>query len=618
MATVKIDTQVEAASFAAMFEIFTRFQAGVNAQPDAWGKVAAAGGEARGTLEDAARSVRSLADNMDDVLARTRGLDQETEKVSRRWTSLARGTKEAAGHIKDATGSLLKWAGITGLVAGVAGFGAEHLITGLGRSVSANRSTALGLNTTYGGLAAARLGYERYGDGTSLLGHVADAQGDPSRRLPFGALGMRAGDYEGKDSADVVADVMRRAKDVLDKVPDDQLGSRLRVTHLDEFFSLEDARRIKHDSRADVYGQADSIGRNRGELDLSPKVQRQWQDFTTQISRAGTTIETILVNRLVALEPGLLKLSEAATKIAASLLAKDGPVDRWLGELDHGLEWLADNVDKPEFQKQVGDFFAGLVDLGKSAWGLAKSAAGLLHWLAKLTGDDVASTAFQPNTDDKALATGTPGGAQASIGSAPFRGGRRGLGQPDRALPPLGGGMTGLRSAGRSGSRGAWWTDDRMKHAYDKLVAGGLSPLEAQGQIARMAYVEAGAGPTARNPHSGALGIIQGIGSRKPHSLDFDDQLDDVIREKKTSERYSHRIGLAAKNDYDAAVSASSYERAEGYDPRSGRDNHTGKTMAAIPEVRRIVAPQKPTTVTINKNVGGNPSQTVAMAAAPQ
>lgn len=613
MATVKIDTAVNTEALQDLTALFTKFSAGVHGQAAAWGKVAAAGGEARGTLEDAARSVRSLADNMDDVLARTRGLDQETEKVSRRWTSLARGTKEAAGHIKDATGSLLKWAGITGLVAGVAGFGAEHLITGLGRSVSANRSTALGLNTTYGGLAAARLGYERYGDGTSLLGHVADAQGDPSRRLPFGALGMRAGDYEGKDSADVVADVMRRAKDVLDKVPDDQLGSRLRVTHLDEFFSLEDARRIKHDSRADVYGQADSIGRNRGELDLSPKVQRQWQDFTTQISRAGTTIETILVNRLVALEPGLLKLSEAATKIAASLLAKDGPASQWLGELNHGLEWLADNVDKPEFQTQVRDFFAGLVDLGKSAWGLAKSAAGLLHWLAKLTGDE--DTKPTAPSDPMAFATGMPGGTQAPIGSAPFRGGRRGLGQPDRALPPLGGGMTGLRGAGRSGSRGAWWTDERMKHAYDKLVAGGLSPLEAQGQIARMAYVEAGAGPTARNSSSGALGIYQGLGSRKPHSLDFDDQLNDVIREKKTSERYSHRIGLAAKTDYDAAISASSFERAEGYDPRSGRDNHTGKTMAAIPEVRRIVAP---TTVTVNKNVGGNPSQTVAMAAAPQ
>lgn len=134
-----------------------------------------------------------------------------------------------------------------------------------------------------------------------------------------------------------------------------------------------------------------------------------------------------------------------------------------------------------------------------------------------------------------------------------------------------------------------WWTSDRIAHALNYLVsAGGLTPVGAAGLVARWAYVEAGAGPTAINPYSGAFGIAQWLGVRLPPirgNTSFDAQLAYAVRELNSTEARAGSILRSAMTADQAAVGASTFERAEGYNPTTGRDNFTNRTASYVNSV---------------------------------
>ena len=83
------------------------------------------------------------------------------------------------------------------------------------------------------------------------------------------------------------------------------------------------------------------------------------------------------------------------------------------------------------------------------------------------------------------------------------------------------------------------------------------------------------------NRSSGAAGIGQWLGERK-HGFalgDFDSQLSHAADELVGSEKSAGDALRRARTKQDAAIGASMYERAEGYDWRTGRDAFVNKTM---------------------------------------
>lgn len=612
MATVKIDTAVDNEEFDKFLASFKKYQEAFAKQPDVWGAVAGSAEDANKSFAEAADSMRGLADSMDSVLGRSRGLEDTTKKTVSYWERLTRATKLVAVNVLSTTASIAsmgKWAAgaaLTGGLAVAAGGAGLYGMDVLGNAVARQRSSAMGLGTTYGGLASARVNYARFGDADATLARIRAAQTDPSNkgRLGFQTLGIE--NYKTRDSADVLAELLEKGGKYLDNTPQDLLAPTLQNSGLGDLLSLNEAQRIRGHA-GEASGMAGRMRSDRPGLELDEGTQRKMQDFVTQLGLAGKQIETVLVNRLSALAPGLNGLSAAVTHLATEALKKDSPVSQWLGELNTGIENLAHEIDKPEFQTKVKNFMHGVADVAVEVYGFGKKIAQLAHWLADLVGSDDAAPGLTP------LATGTPGERYGLGGRGPTGLRAAALGMPSgRSRPGFHGGP---------GARGNWWTDDHIRHAYDRLVAGGLSPLEAEGQIARMAYIEAPGGPTASNNIGGGhFGIYQASRDRQAHfggSADFDDQLDGIISEKKTSEARSHKLGLAAKDAFDAAVAASAFERAGGYDPATGMDNYTRKTEAGIPAIHKIVTARPPTKVTIQKNTGGNPVVSAAAMAAP-
>jgi hypothetical protein len=131
-----------------------------------------------------------------------------------------------------------------------------------------------------------------------------------------------------------------------------------------------------------------------------------------------------------------------------------------------------------------------------------------------------------------------------------------------------------------------WWTPERQQHAVDRLMKEGeLSEMGARGLVSRWSHVEASGGPGEINS-IGATGIGQWLGNRKKGlSNTFDGQITHVINELKSSEKRAGKILHSAKTPEEGAIGASMYERAEGYNSKTGTDYFTDRTIKYIPSI---------------------------------
>ena len=138
-----------------------------------------------------------------------------------------------------------------------------------------------------------------------------------------------------------------------------------------------------------------------------------------------------------------------------------------------------------------------------------------------------------------------------------------------------------------------FWTAQNQLHAMQVLMRGaGLSAMGAAGLVSRWVNVEAAAGPTAVNPSSGAFGIAQWLGSRKRGiypNANFDAQLNFAVAELNSTESRAANVLRGAISPDDAARGASTYERAEGYNQSTGRDNWTARTASGTPSVYALL-----------------------------
>lgn len=145
----------------------------------------------------------------------------------------------------------------------------------------------------------------------------------------------------------------------------------------------------------------------------------------------------------------------------------------------------------------------------------------------------------------------------------------------------------------------SFWTAQNKQYAMQALMSGaGLSAMGAAGLVSRWANVEAAAGPVAINRSSGAYGIAQWL-DRKPalfrytgtQNPSFDQQLNFAVYELNGAEARAANVLRAATTPDEAARGASMYERAEGYNPNTGRDNWTARTASGIPAVYALLGP---------------------------
>ncbi|EEO6917746.1 hypothetical protein G6S87_000380 [Salmonella enterica] len=421
---VEIDVQDE--KFQSFLEKFNEYQKALSELPEQWrGAVHGLGEAAKETerVRDGTEGItKAFADGVAALASVNDGLDRlngNLEKATKTQTEFNRKSggarnflnkaskdaKSLAGHIKDATTSLLSWGTVLGLFSGLAGAGGLWGLNHLAGNASAQRFTAMGLGTTAGGLNSTAVDFQKaLGNPVVTLGAIRDAQLDLSKRWQFRAMGV---DNPDRDPAELLPEMIKAARDIFVRNGSTQQGAE--AYGLTNYFTLDDLNRFKKMSDEEIDAMAKQAQQDTRRLQLTDQQLRQWQDFNIQLDRSKVSIGNTFIRGLAPLAPELGKLSDAFSGAIETVL-KSPELGKWIDGLSDGIRRFGNYLASTEFQKDVEAFISGVERLGRVI-------GKVIDWISgksDITADDIKSRSSilsdEKRTDPVTSETYTPGG----------------------------------------------------------------------------------------------------------------------------------------------------------------------------------------------------------------
>lgn len=421
---VEIDVQDE--KFQSFLEKFNEYQKALSELPEQWrGAVHGLGEAAKETerVRDGTEGItKAFADGVAALASVNDGLDRlngNLEKATKTQTEFnkksggarnflnkaSKDAKSLAGHIKDATTSLLSWGTVLGLFSGLAGAGGLWGLNHLAGNASAQRFTAMGLGTTAGGLNSTAVDFQKaLGNPVGTLGAIRDAQLDLSKRWQFRAMGV---DNPERDPAELLPEMIKAARDIFVRNGSTQQGAE--AYGLTNYFTLDDLNRFKKMSDEEIDAMAKQAQQDTRRLQLTDQQLRQWQDFNIQLDRSKVSIGNTFIRGLAPLAPELGKLSDAFSGAIETVL-KSPELGKWIDGLSDGIRRFGNYLASPEFQKDVEAFISGVERLGRVI-------GKVIDWISgksDITTDDIKSRSSilsdEKRTDPVTSETYTPGG----------------------------------------------------------------------------------------------------------------------------------------------------------------------------------------------------------------
>ena len=400
-----IDIEVNDDAFKKFAELFAKYQTTLAKTPGAWGDV---GKEVKGVktaFELAAGALVAQHELSKRVGAETAQTANSAERVALSWHNMARDSKEFVANVGNATKSLIRWTGLTGLISGILGAGGLFGIERMAMGVNAGRYSSQGLGLGYGQQKSFGINFGRVVEPSGFLGAVSSALADPAQRAGLYGLGFNNAQLRGS-TADVSVELLKALKKMADNTDPLMYQTMLQARGLSQFASAEDLRRLHAMSGSDFNGMVGGYRRDVGPLGLSTGDQNAWTNFSIQMHRAGEQIENVFVKALVPLAPGLEHLSKSFTEAIAAFLGNPA-LKKWLDSVDKSLEQFAKYVGTDEFIKKIKDFADGI---GYAADKLV-GAMRFLHLLPSADTSPSGPTNYGPNAT-----AGLPGGMPFGFG----------------------------------------------------------------------------------------------------------------------------------------------------------------------------------------------------------
>lgn len=440
MPTSVLDIDIDDSKFKRFAETFQKYSDSLNKMGGVWANQGKQVGEQNEQLRKMAAAMLAQQEIM-------RGARGEGEKFSNTLASstlsmgkLARETHQVARNIAAATLDLAKWTGIGALLGGAGGVFSLWGISRMAADAAGALRGARGLGVTSGEQQAFGINYQRYVDPNSVLSNIAGAKSDYSKRWIFGALGIT--NYENKDPADLAVEAADKARQLY--LHSDRSTQFAQAHGLTDIFSMDELRRMGATGDEEWNRTRGQYGRDVSSLAIDPAIQGKWQDFTSQMDRARTSIENTFIKVLVPLEPSLQKFSDDIVRLVTSFM-NSHDVGKWIEELGAALEKAADYLGSDEFIKKMESFGTGIVQL-------AEKIGTVLGWFG-VTGTPSGGAAGGDGRRDRDSYGATSGGTSAAGMPVSFYP-RPGYKNPITGLPwfqapdPLGdsgGAMPGVR-----------------------------------------------------------------------------------------------------------------------------------------------------------------------------
>jgi hypothetical protein len=610
--TEPISVPAEAAKFAAFFEQWQRYSSDLRRSRGDWFSAAENAGKKADASRRSMGAVRDAIAAADKLLHVSNILRNTSEVIARSWTTIARGTANAARNIKEATTDLLRWAGLTSLVTGLVGAGGLTLfgigLDRIGDAVSGRRTAALSTGASYGGLQSFTTNFGRLGDAQGILGRVSEAARDPNKAPGLRNLGLTDEDLQG-DTADAAVKAIDRLARVLDRTDVGMIGPMLESLGLSDTFSTEQARALKSMSPQERAEMANNYRRDKSSMSLGADAQKRWQDFSTQMTRAGAEIENTFAKGLASLAGPLTRLSESFIELIRVMTQPGGIVAKMVDRLADGFTWLADHIDTDEFRARITSFM--------------RAVQGLVTWTGRVLESIIGwATTLGLLPGAAAAAEGGPGAGGGGGGGT----GGAGAGGAPSGTGGASGGTSGAAAGGSSGS-GA---DAQRRRAIafstikDQLRREGVPEANldaAASALAGNAWHESGLNPGTVHDSGTGYGIYGAGGAR---NLAMQNWLTSHGYPRNSLEGQARYMAHEAMTGKSYARTREALRRAE-----AGNLDQVTETVSTdferpgIPHLnRRLQAAREfhatRYQVTIDRNVGGNPVNTTNASAAGQ
>lgn len=349
-----IDVEVNDEAFKDFSKLFEKYREALGQTPGVWG---AAEKAAAGTAMNVENLVAGLLTHeaINRKIAREEAeKTRQLEKQQRIMRGFAPSFRDVAKSVANITAAIFKWSSIGTLTGGLLGYGGLLGLDRLANGVGAGRRSSQGIGATYGEEKAFTNTYSRLVDPNSFLSGVSEAMTDVTKRAALFGAGMRSEDFAGKSTGAVANELLPLLKRLVDQTPDGQLANVLTARRLDQFISLEDARRLKKTSGAEMSEFRGQYGRKVGDLGLQDALAKKWQDFGVQLDAAKLKIEAVFVRGLEPLVKPLGDLSESVANALKFFL--EGLDPKSLKDVGKGIEAFGKYLGSKQFRADLKEF----------------------------------------------------------------------------------------------------------------------------------------------------------------------------------------------------------------------------------------------------------------------
>jgi hypothetical protein len=232
--------------------------------------------------------------------------------------------------------------------AGTTGFG----LGGLAYQANDYRKTAQGIGLGIGQLKAANVYYGKHLDNPeATLESIARISSNPGESWKlFNAGGdLEKNPYE--NLSQVLQTIKKQMGGTLNMAQANQMG------WTDVLGGESNVRRLFNTNMDELSESALKAADGLKALEIEDKNAQDWQNFWISIKKAGSAIESSLINSLVKLTTPLQDLTVSFEEVITTFLKSE--------ELKQGIEDFTKYLKDPEGQKAIKDFFEGLKYLGQ-------------------------------------------------------------------------------------------------------------------------------------------------------------------------------------------------------------------------------------------------------------
>ena len=388
-----LDIDIEDAKFKRFAELFSKYNEALAKQPGMWSKVGKAQGEAAKTASMMTAAMMAQADHMKEIAHAEREQQRHLTMASRLWTGIAGSAKSVAGSMLHATGTLLKWGGA---LLGIGGALATGTLFGLDRmagSVANQRRSSMGLGMSIGSMKAFGTDFGRVVDPGSFLSGIMQMRTNPAMSGALWALGVNPGGSERHVAIEALNALRARAK----ATPDSQLGLILQELPGMQGISVEDLQRMKSMRSSEWNALMGHYARDSRSMNIGSSTALAWQNFSTQLERAGQQIFKTFVVGLGPLAKPLENLSKGFVHVIGVLMKKNGLVEEGINTFAKWIDGFNGKISTPKFLQSLEQFTSSIGELAKFLHNFAQHPFHVMRQAASRKAEDFFWNTLHPD-----------------------------------------------------------------------------------------------------------------------------------------------------------------------------------------------------------------------------